>query len=231
MGNIYTILDRKTGQPVRRNEEISPQDFELLNKIYPSEKRCIDTKNLELIEKSRNIPEKLAVKNITVAVKSWILVLNTRYLSNVPLIIDGKGQSKEIEFTFESGTEVEYSCSIVWQGKMFVFGGYNYRRQISVVDQCRLKKKGVLPFDMITGACAQNENREVFICFQNYRDSSTWKSCRRSSGPLGNFSKLPNSKYDHRDARIAVTSGESNLLFNLVLLFRLPDRCWRSIPK
>ena len=80
--------------------------------------------------------------------KSWILVLNTYSSSNVPLIIDGKGRSKKIGFKFGSGTQVDYSCSLVWRGKMYVFGGWEHRRQISVVDQCQLKRKGELPFDM-----------------------------------------------------------------------------------
>ena len=32
----YTMLDKRTNKPVKRNYEISSQDFELLNKIYPS---------------------------------------------------------------------------------------------------------------------------------------------------------------------------------------------------
>ena len=38
--NEFTIIDKKTDEPVERNYEISPQDFELLNKIYPSDERC-----------------------------------------------------------------------------------------------------------------------------------------------------------------------------------------------
>ena len=167
MGNTFTILDKATGELVGRNEEISRQDFELLNKIYPSGKSCSEMKpyNLALVEKSR-IEAQLdlkTVRNIPEVEESWILVLNTRHSLNVPLIIDGKGQSKEIEFSFEPGTEVRSSCSIVWLGKMFVFGGYNYRRQISVVDECKLTKKGELPFDTTYGACAQRGDQEVFI--------------------------------------------------------------------
>ena len=148
--------------------------------------------------------------------KSWILVLNSWSSSNIPLIIDGKGQSKEIEFSFGPGTQVESSCSVVWHGKMFVFGGSRYKRQISVVDQCQLTKKGELPFDMYFGACAQRDNQEVFICFEKVGDLSTYKNCHRSNGPLEPFTKLPSSSYNHRDARIAVTSGQSSLLFNSV---------------
>ena len=140
--------------------------------------------------------------------KSWILVLNTHSSSKAPLLIDGKGRSKEVEFSFGSGTEQRGSCSIVWRGKMFVFGGHKYERQISVVDECKLTKKGELSFDMNTGACAQRDDREVLICFEHWWDSSTNKNCRRSNGPLEYFSKLSKSTYDHRWTSIAAISGK-----------------------
>ena len=147
--NKYTIIDKKTDEPVERNYEISPQDFELLNKIYPSEKRCSEMKpyNLELIKEPegenevKDQSEQKTVQNTADAEKRWILVLNTHkymvivmenyhYSKLSQLIIDGKGQSKEIDLTFGPGTEVKDSCSVVWRGKMFIFGGYNYKRQI-----------------------------------------------------------------------------------------------------
>ena len=170
--------------------------------------------------------EQKTIKNTNSDVKSWILVLNDSQDSNVPPIIDGNGQSKEIGFNFGTGTEVKHSCSIVWRGKLFVFGGSSYQRQISIVDDCQLTKKGELPFDMIRGACAQRDNQEVFICFDNVLDPSTSRNCHRSNGPLEAFTKLPSSTYDHGNTRIAVTSGNPSLLFNLVLLFRLPYCCW-----
>ena len=124
------------------------------------------------------------------------------------MIIDGRGKSKEIGFKYGSGTEVFNSCSIVWRGQMVVFGGDKYRRQISVVEECKLTKIGKLAFPMKNGACAQRDDVEIFICFENRKDSSTWKNCRRSTGPLETFSKLPSSNYDHRSTRIAVTSGK-----------------------
>ena len=142
----------------------------------------------------------------------WILVLYTdpdMEPLSAWLIIDGRGQSKGIGFSYGSGgTEVDRSCSIVWRGQMVVFGGYNYKRQISVVNNCQLTKKGELPFDMANGACAQRDNAEIFICFENWDDKSTWKNCHRSIGPLEAFSKLPSSTYEHRKIRIAVTSGK-----------------------
>ena len=112
-------------------------------------------------------------------------------------IIDGKGNSKKIDFNFTSYNEatgwatadfaeVEASCSLVWKGMMYVFGGQtNGRRQISLVDKCQLRSIGKLQFDMIYGACAQNDNKEMYICFENTeKKPETAKTCRRSTGPL-----------------------------------------------
>ena len=162
----------------------------------------------------------------TAALANWILVLNEFEFGNVPLIIDGKKKSKDIEFSKGLWTEVKESCSIVWLGKMFVFGGWEYKGQISVVDECRLSNRGKLPFDMYRGACAQRDNREVFICFENYWDKSTNKNCHRSIGPLEVFTKLPSSTYDHRSTRIAVTTGKPGHRSTKVLFFRLPYRPW-----
>ena len=138
----------------------------------------------------------------------WILVLSTASRSSPALIINGKGTSTEIGFTYDVGTEVAASCSVVWHGQMFMFGGFIHKRQISLVDQCRLKLIGELPFNMFHGACAQRDDSELFICFENYAEVSSFKNCRVSNGPLKKFSKLPTSTYEHGTTRVAVTSGK-----------------------
>ena len=143
---------------------------------------------------------------------NWILVLNTMEGSK-SLMIDGKGKSKEIKFTYEYKTQAQGSCSIVWQSKMYIFGGNSYQRQISVVDQCKLTSIGELQFNMNDGACAQRDNTEVFICFEVAYDPGTTKNCHRSNGPLEIFTKLPSSTFDHGFTRIAVTSGEFSCHF------------------
>ena len=141
------------------------------------------------------------------ALKTWILVISLYEDYNTPLIIDGHGQSKEIGLSYESNTYA--SCSIVWRGQMVVFGGENFERQISVLDGCQLTKKGELPFDLYTGACAQRDDAEIFLCFTDISDDSTYKNCHLSNSPFENFSKLPSSTYDHGLTRVAVTSGNA----------------------
>ena len=130
------------------------------------------------------------------------------YTSDARIINGFNGQAKKIEFEFESRTEVTESCSIVWHGKMHLFGGLNQQRQISVVDECKLRRIGDLHFDMKDGACAQRQNSEIFICFEHELIGATYRNCRRAIGPLENFEKLSNSQHDHGQTRIAVTSGK-----------------------
>ena len=161
----------------------------------------------------------------TVKPESWILILATLAFhasgeslvevdgSLASLVIDGQGQSREIGFTYESETEVYRSCSLVWHGKMFVFGGSNHKRQISIVDECKLMKSGKqLPFDMDGGSCAIRDEREVLICFISWE---YWKNCYRSTSPLEDFTELPSSTFDHRNTRIAVNQGPSSSLVSL----------------
>ena len=126
----------------------------------------------------------------------------------IPLIIDGKGQSREIELSFDTKYSYWGLCSIAWRGKAYIFGGFRRARQISVVDNCKLTNIGELLFDMIHGACTQRNDTEVFICFENYADSATSKNCRRATDPNGIFEDLPRSAHDHAQTQIAATSGQ-----------------------
>ena len=145
---------------------------------------------------------------------NWILVIRTNYLK-LAYMIDGKGKSSDLKsrFTIEEKTnvgpisagEMDASCSIIWRGKMFVFGGSGQRRRISAVESCQLKKKGTLNFDLETSACAQRDNYEVIICFAS---PDRMKICLQAGGPLQPFKKFTKSNYGHLDIRIAVTSSK-----------------------
>ena len=49
MGNTLTMTDLRTREPVERNYEISPQDFQLLNQIYPGQKLQKSDNNTVLV--------------------------------------------------------------------------------------------------------------------------------------------------------------------------------------
>ena len=139
-----------------------------------------------------------------------MLVLNTKTTSAVPLVIDGKGQSRKTGIKFIGDTEAHASCSVVWKGKMYLFGGTNHNYQISVVDQCQVKliDKHKLEFYMDHGACAQRHDAEVFICFEDFNQDDKCKNCYRSKSPFKKFKKMPSTSYNHGGTHIAVTSGK-----------------------
>ena len=139
----------------------------------------------------------------------WTLVLNGK---NVPLMIDGRGRSREVGLDFEIFSD---TCSVVWQGKMHLFGGTYWEsnrffisKHIYVVEQCKLVRKSRLKFQMTTGVCAQRDDVKIFICFYSDERTEHDKKCRYANDPFGKFSELPESNYNHTNIRIATTSGK-----------------------
>ena len=81
-------------------------------------------------------------------------------------------------YNYERDTQVYKSCSAVMGGKMLVFGGYNFKRQLSSVAQCHLKTEGKMPFDLEFGAANTvkgfNGVQTTLLCFD---DTSPFKAC------------------------------------------------------
>ena len=63
--------------------------------------------------------------------------------------------------------EVFFSCSTIFDGKFHVFGGFSKPKQISVIENCSLKRTGTLPFDFKLGSCSTLSEKEesVYLCF------------------------------------------------------------------
>ena len=139
--------------------------------------------------------------------KTVVLVLITPSPSGSykpPLLVDAEGRSdSDIVMSFGTGTEVFNSCSVSFRNKFYVFGGRDETRQISEVAQCQLRRVGTLDFDHYFAACTNVDNREIYLCF-DYNDE---KQCRSSVDPLGNFTEIAASTYDHRHARTAASPG------------------------
>ena len=137
---------------------------------------------------------------------------------------------KQTDFTFSTGTEVSGSCSVVWQDRMFVFGGYSQHYQISQVEKCQLKLVGQL--DLVTaderlrmfrGQCTNVANKSVFICSPDTNDEpdETYKYCFKAVEPLAKFYKTRDSKYFHRETRIGNDGGMLDLsITNHYILFQ-----------
>jgi len=107
-----------------------------------------------------------------------IFVINTFYdpPQNPPVLIHVTGNvNKPIElngdaFTYDKGTEAYRSCSFTQNGIMYIAGGvYPYRRQISIIEQCRLRNIGELSDDFEMGACnnfmSANNEEYALLCF------------------------------------------------------------------
>ena len=141
--------------------------------------------------------------------------MNTWSSSNAPVITDLAGSVKyggtDFEFEFGTDTQVLQSCSINWQGDMYVFGGNREKRQVSLVERCQLKRVSTLSFDLSYGACTNINNEEVVLCFG---DNSNDKKCWKSSNPEGQFSSIADSLTNHWLTRIANDQGKLTFRFN-----------------
>ena len=60
--------------------------------------------------------------------KESILILNTSLKSNFPILTDITGRDeRNLHFSYDEGTSVYESCSLVWNNQMYVLGGvYQY---------------------------------------------------------------------------------------------------------
>ena len=152
---LYTMLDLETYEPVERNEEISPQDFELLNKIYPGGDEIVEEANVE------DSVDSHGDRN------SSVLVLNSNWDRSwkPAILINSNGNNEELScFERDSNTEARGCCSVNWHNQMVIFGGRSEKQQISRLDGFKLKRIGSLKFDHSYGACSIMNN-EIYLCF------------------------------------------------------------------
>ena len=136
-----------------------------------------------------------------------ILAINTRFANKRAYSINPRGGYEQLDFEFGNGTEVYNSCSLQWQNQYFVFGGRNEKRHVSMVNGNRLERKATLDFHFREGACTVLNQITIVLCFNRYE----YDVCRQSNNPLGSFTKLPNSNYDHESTRIASFDGKNKI--------------------
>ena len=80
-------------------------------------------------------------------------------------------------------TGAVYSCSVILEGKMLIFGGDGWgphSDQISQVDNCALRRIGTLPMRFYYGGCATlqvetSDEEYALLCFDDYAR----KDCHR----------------------------------------------------
>ena len=124
------------------------------------------------------------------------------YSSKKALIINDIGY-KEIATTttFGSKTDIVMACFVKWKNKVYLYGGYREKRQISVVEGVSLKRIGGLFFDFYAGSCTAT-SVEIVLCFPSF----TSKECYTTKD-VQNFSKMTSSLYHHVYGKIAAING------------------------
>ena len=115
------------------------------------------------------------------------------------MFIDGKGNNYEEQcFTRDKGTITGGSCSIVWNGKVYI-----YRSFVSRLDGTHLKKVKYLDFVHFgSGSCSVMGNKFVFVCFYDEDDK-----CLQADNPEGEYEQIKNSNYTH--SKSAISTSES----------------------
>ena len=122
-------------------------------------------------------------------------------------LINLHGGYDKVNFKFDDSTGVDKSCSLQWHNHYYIFGGWTTRleQQVSMVNGYRLERKGSFNFKFHNGACTVLNQKTIVLCF----DDDEKDVCRQSNNPLGIFTKLPNSNFDHVRTRIASFDGKN----------------------
>ena len=124
------------------------------------------------------------------------------------MFFDYRGNTKSLDMRIDSDTEVQLSCSMLWQGDFYLYGGLQNTRQISKVGDCYLSRVGNLSFEMRGGTCDSVDNEKIYWCFTNVNDSRTDRKCFYSHDPFATSLNSLSSNHPHRYTRIAYGNGE-----------------------
>ena len=150
-------------------------------------------------KRDQNRKNRLFTKNIS-ATSSSVLVLNTRYTYNKPILTDLNGIAMNCPaFTIADDVEVWQSCAVTYQDHFYVYGGKKYNRQIAKVTDKALRKIGSLPFDFTMGGCSSTTDK-IILCFHFFGDG---KTCYKTTNTIWQFKKTRKSIHQHRDIKFA----------------------------
>ena len=139
-----------------------------------------------------------------------VLILSTFYTTTLPVLTDSNGKKEELnKFMFDSNTEVLRSCSLTWRGEHYVFGGEKFRRQISKIEKCELKRFGELTFNFRQGACSNVADQFIYLCF----NITGMKKCRKLTRPDGESTEIGLANHFHAMTQIASSSSKIQIYF------------------
>ena len=123
------------------------------------------------------------------------------------MFINERGNQQEVAcFEKEGSTDAFYSCGINWQNRLYIFGGWFQRRQISLLSGRKLNRISSLTFDHASSGCSVMGD-EIYLCF-NAGSWSDSKVCRKTTGPLEAFSKVLSSNFDHFGIQISSSNSK-----------------------
>ena len=125
------------------------------------------------------------------------------------MLLNSEGEQKELAcFERDDKTEAVGSCSVNWNNQLFIFGGQTKTKQISRLTGHKLQRVGSLDVEHRFQACSVMANSFIYLCF-NGANSNDNKRCRRSAGPLNQFSEVALSSYTHMDIRTSSSDSKS----------------------
>ena len=123
------------------------------------------------------------------------------------MLLNSEGEQEELAcFERDENIHAFSSCFVNWNNQLFSFGGNTDSRQISRLTGNKLEKVGSLDFDDQWSVCSVMANRLIFLCFNGYLGD---KKCRRSTGPLEQFSTVSLSNYSHSAIQISSSYSKS----------------------
>ena len=122
----------------------------------------------------------------------------------------------ELNFNFPTNTELYYpSCPLVFNNKLYAFGGSDHIRQISQVIGCGLERIGNLEFDFFAGACTVMGGKQIMLCFHGIPTAKQGRVCRVAQSPTGPYNTIQESNYHHYGTNIASSGGKFGLFITL----------------
>ena len=100
--------------------------------------------------------------------------------------------NSDINFRYEENTQSYYSCSFTFNNEMFIVGGLNIKKQVSMVSDCGLSQTDIfLPMAFDHGQCTTVGSGQVFMCFPYDAENDCWSFDNKE------FMKQPNSIHPH----------------------------------
>jgi len=121
-----------------------------------------------------------------------VLMLSTNHVDLEAMVISLNGEvDDDLNFTYDlKNTEFTGSCAAALFDRMLVFGGFDQKRQMSEVLDCKLTRIGDLDFDFQYGGC-NTFPFGIMLCFADKDD----KECHSFDGKT--FKTEPSSKFSH----------------------------------